>query len=271
LKQKPITTISILGAGWLGFALAESLVEKGYNIKASSTTKAKLQSIAAIGAEAHFLKLCPGIEAHNFAEFINSQLLVICIPPREAINGTGFHLQQIQKLINAIPDKQKLNIIYTSSTSVYQPQAAIVTEESPIQIDSTLIKAENALRKIFSKTTVLRLGGLMGPNRFPAKYYSQKPVPQPHEGVNYLHQADAIAAIEHIIRNNLWGQIYNVVAPQHPSRQQVIEHNCTAMQLPLPKWAQHQNNLLSKTISTEKILATGFIYSKPDPNHFFNS
>mgnify|MGYP003615968040 CR=1 FL=1 len=37
--------ISILGCGWLGFPLAQKLIETGYEVKGSTTSESKLEAL----------------------------------------------------------------------------------------------------------------------------------------------------------------------------------------------------------------------------------
>ena len=49
-----MTTISLLGCGYLGFPLAIELIKKGYYVKGSTTTPTKLQQLKKTGASMSF-------------------------------------------------------------------------------------------------------------------------------------------------------------------------------------------------------------------------
>ena len=45
------TTVGIMGCGWLGLPLAQSLIEKGFNVKGTTTSFEKLSVLTNIGIE----------------------------------------------------------------------------------------------------------------------------------------------------------------------------------------------------------------------------
>ncbi|NJN77323.1 MAG: hypothetical protein HC803_02520 [Saprospiraceae bacterium] len=77
--------ISIIGCGWLGLPLGEFLVQKGYEVKGSTTTKDKLETIGNKGIKPFLINLETVINEKTdlaFAnDFFNTDLLYINIPP----------------------------------------------------------------------------------------------------------------------------------------------------------------------------------------------
>ncbi len=49
--------ISILGCGWLGVPLAESLIKKGFSIKGSTTSEEKIEILTKKGIEAFLISI----------------------------------------------------------------------------------------------------------------------------------------------------------------------------------------------------------------------
>jgi nucleoside-diphosphate-sugar epimerase len=272
--------ISIIGCGWLGLPLGEYLAFIGHEVKGSITKISKIISLENAGIEPFLLKLSPEIDCENFDELIDSELVIINIPPRVAKNGPDFHLQQIQNLTEGIKNKNSVNsvprcsrqpkIIFISSTSVYPDNNQIASEITVIDDNSVLIKAENLLKQSFEKVTILRFGGLMGYDRFPGKYYAGKPFDNWESGVNYLHQDDAILAISHIINQNIWNETFNVCSPIHPSRKEIIEKNCADLGLELPIFSEKPSKESFKIISPEKLITeTNYQFKYPNPIDFF--
>jgi nucleoside-diphosphate-sugar epimerase len=272
--------ITIIGCGWLGLPLGEYLAFKGYEIKGSTTRISKIIELKNAGIEPFLLKLSPEIECENFVELIDSEVIIINIPPRVAKNRTDFHLQQIKNLIIGIKNKISVNsvppcdqfpqIIFISSTSVYPDDSQMVTEDSMIDENHVLIKVEDLLKKVFDKLTILRAGGLMGYDRFPAKYYSGKPIENWSTGVNYIHRDDAILLIFNIIENNTWNQTFNAVAPEHPSRKEILIKNCQDLELDLPLFLTPNTPLPFKIISPQKLLkTTDFRFKYNNPLDFY--
>ncbi len=69
------------------------------------------------------------------------------------------------------------------------------------------------------ETCVIRLGGLVGPERHPVYSLSlKKNIPNPDSPVNFIHQRDAVDIIIKLIETWQPNEIYNAVTPFHPSR-----------------------------------------------------
>ena len=51
------TTVGIMGCGWLGLPLAQVLMEKGFNVKGTTTSFEKLSVLTNIGIESYRLRL----------------------------------------------------------------------------------------------------------------------------------------------------------------------------------------------------------------------
>lgn len=266
--------ISIIACGWLGLPLGEFLVRIGNLVRGSTTSEEKIGRLEKAGIVPFLLKLNPEIECENFSELINSEAIIINIPPRVTKNGADFHLSQIKNLIAAIQinflGKNLPKIIYISSTSVYPDNNQIATEITVIYDNSVLIKVENLLKQSFEKVTILRFGGLMGYDRFPAKYYVGKLFDNWASGVNYLHQDDAIQVISHILEQNIWNETFNVCSPNHPPRKEIIEKNCDDLRLELPIFTEKPTDNPSKIIDPSKfIIQTKYQFKFPNPLDFY--
>ena len=205
--------ISILGCGWLGLPLGKYLVENGHSVKGSTTSESKLSLLSEIGIEPFLLNFSPQIEGNNLDNFLNSEILIICIPPRAGKFGEDFHVQQIESLIKYLPSSTIKSIIYTSSTSVYPDLNREMTEDDEVIENHALIKVENLLKSLPQNVTILRCGGLMGGERIPAKYFAGKTINTGKIPVNYVHQEDVVQIITMISEQEFWNETFNVVYP----------------------------------------------------------
>lgn len=268
--------ISILSCGWLGLPLGNFLVEIGHSIKGATTSESKMPLLQKAGIEPFLMKLEPEINCENFDKLIDSELIIINIPPRVAKNGENYHYQQIQNLtkhiLNNFKNTALPKIIFISSTSVYPDQNQIATETSAINDEHVLIKVENLLKESFDNLTILRLGGLMGYDRFPGKYYAGKTLENWASGVNYIHQDDAIKIINQIIEMAIWNETFNVCSPIHPSRREIIKKNAKDLNLELPIFTEKPSLENFKTISPEKLISqTNYNFKYPNPLDFYYS
>ncbi|MDP5122171.1 MAG: SDR family NAD(P)-dependent oxidoreductase, partial [Spirosomaceae bacterium] len=249
-------TISILGCGWLGLPLAKSLVSKGFTVKGSTTSEGKIKELKAAKIQPFLLKLEPKIEGENVDEFFNSELLFINIPPGLRVNSADYYTQQLQSLMKAVNTSTVQKIIFISTTSVYSELNREVTEIDADQ-EHPLYKAEqfitqNAQNK---QVTILRCGGLMGYERIPAKYFAgKKGLTTGDIRVNYVHRDDVIGIVEMIIEKEIYGETFNVVAPEHPTRKEVYEKACLEHNYEIPEFVTPKEPHDFKVISPKKLL-----------------
>ena len=258
--------ISILGCGWLGLPLGKYLVENGHSVKGSTTSESKITLLSAAGIESFLLKFSPQIEDINIVNFLTSEVLIICIPPRAGKFGEDFHVQQIQSLMEYLPSSTIKSIVYTSSTSVYPDLNREITEQDEVIENHTLIKVENLLKSLPQNVTILRCGGLMGGERIPAKYFAGKTINTGQIPVNYVHQADVIQIITMILNAGFWNETFNVVSPIHPIREEIYLKNCEEFGFEKPIFEEPAEEIPFKIISPQKlILKTGyeFLYANP--------
>lgn len=265
-------SVSILGCGWLGLPLANKLVSKNYLVKGSTTSEEKLKGLEALKIVPFKIKLNPGFEGD--ISFFDSELLFINIPPKTRSMGEIFHLEQIKTLNDLIESNRFIKkIIFISSTSVYPSTGQMLKEREALPLHF-LVKAEKLLSEVCLslgiKFTVLRFGGLMGYDRIPCRYFGGgKGLIDGNSLVNYIHRDDAIGVISTILNQNLWGEIFNVVSPSHPSRKQIVECCCNPYGYATPTFSELHNTMEYKTISVEKLLeVSNYVFKFPDPLKF---
>ena len=69
------------------------------------------------------------------------------------------------------------------------------------------------------QSTVVRLGGLIGPGRAPGRFLAgRRDLTQGDAPVNLLHLTDAVGVLRTIINQEVWGHTLNVCALTHPLR-----------------------------------------------------
>jgi nucleoside-diphosphate-sugar epimerase len=262
--------ISILGCGWLGLPLGKFLVEKGHVVKGSTTSEEKINLLESVGINPFLIKFSPQIESDkSIFQFFDSEILIICIPPRAGKFGEDFHIQQTQSLIENLGDSPIKSIIYTSSTSVYPEFNKEMTEEDEIIESHALIQVENLLKSLPQNVTILRCGGLMGGERIPAKYFAGKTINTGKIPVNYVHQDDVIQIITMILEKDFWNETFNVVAPKHPVREEVYLKNCEDLGFEKPIFEKSIEPIPYKIISPQKlILRTGYAFKFSNPLDF---
>lgn len=263
-------TVSILGCGWLGLPLAEKLIADGYELKGSTSSQPKLDILADKSIQPYLINL-PQNKPKK--DFFDSDFLIINIPPGTRKLGLNHHLECIQSILADLPAHQK--IIYVSATSVYPDKNGKITESTAVNSSSDRAKAlwqvENLLKmKVGKNLSIIRLGGLLGYDRIPGKYFEGKIVEQHQQKVNYIHRDDAVGIIIKIINIGAFGEIFNGVAPQHPTKKEVYLKNADQFKFERPEFPDVNQMLVDRFIDSSKIelnLDYSFIY--PDPIDFF--
>ena len=271
--------ISILGCGWLGLPLAKSLIEKGFSVNGSTTSVEKIAVLEKAGIHPFLVSLSAvevleetKISIENFLQ--NSDVLIIDIPPKLRGNSsdtsTALSMTFVAKIQNIIPFIEKSSVekvIFVSSTSVYSDDNSIITEAMIPNPDTEsgrqLLEAEQLLQsnKNF-QTTILRFGGLIGDDRHPIKFLAgRKDIENPEGPINLIHQIDCIGIIEEIIKKGLrqaqsdnWdsNEVFNAVAPFHPTRKEYYTQKAIELNLPLPEFDESKTSI-GKTILSNKV------------------
>lgn len=243
--------ISVIGCGWLGFPLAKNFVDKGYKVKGSSTSEGKLKAIIDANIEAFKIQLNEDRIIGDYNDFLKgSDTVIINIPPGLRKNPNKNHVAEIQHLINAIESKNIKNIIYISSTSVFEDEIdfPIINADSVPNATSNSSKQLIAIEDILKKntnfnTTIIRFGGLFDAQRHPAIYLAGKTnVSNPNAPVNLIHREDCINIITLILKNNIWNEIFNAAYPNHPTKKDYYTTYCKEHQLDLPKFNDSEKN-----------------------------
>ena len=265
-----IKKVSIIGCGWMGLPLAEALVENGYAVKGSTTHQAKVEAIQKAGIQPFVLNLNPNLEGENQDEFFNADVLIINIPPKIAMNGLDFHEKQISSLLPFIEKSSIQKVIFTSSTSVYPALNRVVVEEDANETaHPVLMKAEVVLKNSTQELVILRLAGLMGYDRMPAKYFAgKKGLTIGEIPVNYVHQDDVVAIILKAIQQNLGAGIYNVVAPEHPIRKAIYFKNCVDFKLERPEFVAAEPQSFKVVNGNKLMQVLDYQYVYPNPLDF---
>jgi nucleoside-diphosphate-sugar epimerase len=265
-------TISILGCGWLGLPLAESFTATGFTVKGSTTSAEKINDLKIAGIQPFLLKLEPELEGENVDDFFDTDLLFINIPPGLRVNSPDYYMSQLASLMKAVSVSTAQRIIFISTTSVYSELNREVTEADADE-EHPLFKAEKFILENTKdkQVTILRCGGLMGYERIPAKYFAgKKGLTTGDIRVNYVHRNDVIGIVKMIVENDIWGETFNVVSPEHPTRKEVYEKACREHNYEMPEFVTPKEPHDFKIISPQKLLDfTDYEFKYANPLDFY--
>jgi nucleoside-diphosphate-sugar epimerase len=268
-----IKDISILGCGWLGLPLGHALVEEGYVVRGSTTSKDKGPVIKSNGIEPYLLKVGEEIKGEHLDLFFQSDLIIINIPPggRRDSNVVRSYPHKISLILDRVNSSTIKHILFVSSTGVYGDMEGIATESSPTAPNSlsgqAVLQAEQILvDSTFSKLTILRMAGLVGGERKAGRFLAgKKNLPNGSAPVNVVHLADCIGVIKAIIRQGAWGEVFNVSADEHPQKSIFYTEQAKKLGLEPPTFIDklgHHAKMVSNT-KLKKYLDYQFVYSNP--------
>jgi nucleoside-diphosphate-sugar epimerase len=216
-------TVSILGCGWFGLALAKALLLQDITVKGSTTSESKLAVLADAGIVPYLIRFDKNNESFD-PQFFNCDLLVVSIPPQIKSAETADFLNKINSIISSISQTAVTQVIYISTTGVYSDRGLRVDEKTDAAPDTESGKLLLMAEKLFQdqstfKTTIIRFGGLVGPDRHPGRFFAgKKGIANGKAPVNLIHQVDAVGIAMAIINGKYFGGVFNACSPNHPSR-----------------------------------------------------
>jgi nucleoside-diphosphate-sugar epimerase len=214
-----------MGCGWLGRPLANSFISDGCRVHGSTTSEEKLILLKKEGILPFLISFHENRIVGDISNFLKDiDLLVVNIPPKLRSDNKENYVKKIELLHREIKNNTVQKIIFVSSTSVYGAAEGEVTEETIPQPATEsgiqLLAAENVFSKDKNlQTTIIRFGGLIGPNRHPVTMLSgRKNLSNGNAAVNLIHLNDCIGIIKAIFENSWWNEIINGVHPYHPTK-----------------------------------------------------
>ncbi|MDA9906651.1 NAD(P)-binding domain-containing protein [Cyclobacteriaceae bacterium] len=223
--------ISILGCGWLGLPLARQLVQQGHQIKGSTTSQEKIEVLKSIGIIPYLIKLTE--EEPQWVDFLKTDVLVIAIPLKE--------IKPFEYLIKNLPSTVK--VIYTSSTAVYLPSTEPINEKGALDTQHHLLAIEQVIRNSENPSTIIRLAGLFDQRRHPGRWFANKVLNNPNGPVNLIHLDDCLGIINKIITHQVWNEIFNACANEHPSRKDFYSRASRALGSPPPQINEQKTSI----------------------------
>ena len=262
--------IAILGCGWLGFPLARRLKNEGYQIRGSVTNEERMNELRQAGIQAFKILLERDRLVQDNTGFFDCDVLVVAFPPRRISGIEEIYPQQLQQLTDELNTHTDIKVLFVSSTSVYQEQGQTALERDRLHPDKSSGKAvaaaEHVLIQKFGRAiTIVRFGGLIGADRNPARFLlHKKGTVAGNKPVNVIHRDDCLEIISRIIRQKVWGEIFNACCPEHPSRKEFYRKAAVVSKMPSPVFSSEIEPF--KIIDSSRLihqLDYQFIYPSP--------
>ena len=219
-----MTKVSILGCGWVGKALVNTLDANKYET----------------------LCLSRDIEKNSAQGLYDCDVLLIAIPPREN------YLEVLSKTLGKIDASTQ--VILLSSISFYDGKPLV-------------IEGEGLVQHMHEGAVLLRLGGLMGYDRIAGKYTAGK-VLTSDARTNYVHRDDVVGIIESIMVQDVWDEIFDVVAPLQCSKKEIFAQNAASFGFEKTEFLSDDETgkVLSPTKLSERL---GYTFLKKEVKAFW--
>lgn len=265
--------VAIVGLGWLGMPLALSLMAQGWEVKGSKTSQDGVEAVRMCGVSCCKLQLEPELTCDNDAldELLDVDALVITLPARRTGTGDNFYLRAVQELVDSALARHVPRILLTSSTSVYGEVDGSVKESTPLNPSTASGKALQELERWLhnlpgTSVDILRLAGLVGPQRHPGRFLAGKTVSGGNNVVNLVHLEDVVAAISLLLQAPKGGHIYNLCAPSHPTKREYYPMMAEKLGVAGPVFTDEPGQPGGKKVDGNRICnELGFEYLWPDP------
>jgi len=248
--------LGIIGCGWLGSHIAEKLSGQ-YEIFATTTSESKIENLTSKGYHTTLVDFPDEHLSETMTEWeIAPQLdAVIITVPFSGIRGAQVSMKERQENVLAFLGDYKGQVFLMSSTGVYPETEKEFTEDDQSADD---VPSESFIKSKFPQVNILRLAGLMGDQRLLKNYN----ISNLDLLVNHIHYADICSVVEKMLNNQSQSKVYNVVAPVHPNKEEIIN-----AQKDLPYSGDRATK--GRTISPAKLIAElDFEFEYPDPRYF---
>jgi len=213
--------IVIVGCGWLGQQIAPILAEAGYAVFGSRRSAAAAATLTKplTGVVLDLAADAP-IDAATLA-LLQDAWIICAVPPGRATDNQ--YLSSLQRLATLTTQAEIRGGIHISSTGIYQGLTGVVNEQSSLVLSeprvARLAAGEACLQQQGNWLT-LRLAGLMGQGRHPARYTQGKVLAGADVPINMVHATDVAHAVLALLQSWPLPQCcYNLSSPQQVLKQ----------------------------------------------------
>lgn len=264
MNSKKNSPVLIIGCGWLGKKLGTYLISKKLTVYGTTRSSSNFSELDALGIKPVKLEL-PSKTLSDI-RLPDVKTVIISVSPGRGDDRKEYPTV-IGQLSQVLAERNVQTIMY-SSTSVYKDAKNEVNEadaDPDEHSDNSIIAAEGTLLKHSPDAVILRLSGLYGEDRHPAKYMAgRKNIADGDSPVNLVHSDDVIQVTAKVMGKKIKGEIFNVSSEEHPSRSEIYPAIAERLELKKPTFEDGGSD--GKIVSSEKLrkqLKIKFLHPKP--------
>ncbi len=252
---------AIVGAGWLGRALAQALIDDGQTAITTCRAPEKKERLLSEGLDVVTYQLGDDLQNEMLKPVLQANVLILNIAPGKMKQDIEYFIQCMKDLIDgfmgsSIKPSNQSYIVFISSISVYGERARVVTEDSVVEPKTASAKAHVEIERYLHQqyataATVLRLAGLVGADRHPVRQLVKKsPLASANKHVNLVDRVDVIDAIKAIYHQEVWGHLLHLCSHDHPTRADYYTWAAEKLGLPIPEFTDEKAGDAGKVIDS---------------------
>ncbi|MFV8430906.1 NAD(P)H-binding protein [Vibrio owensii] len=259
----------IVGAGWLGTPLAQTLIDQGHQVTVTRRSQTRLDEFPLTSVQPALLDLNEPHSQQQLIELIEQhqiERIVGAFPPGFRKGNGQEYAQQWQRLVSAAKQSSVNKLLMVSSTTVYPNLAVDMKEE-----DATLalaqmsehfsdnarimLQAEQYVIDSGIDYAVVRCSGLIGSDRHPSRFAMRLKQVSRKAPANMVHQNDAVAATAFAL-NQIDNEVVNATTPNTVSKAEFYQAAITQsdLDIALPPVTETAD----KRILADKLVALGY-------------
>ncbi|EDP60322.1 NAD(P)H-binding protein [Vibrio sp. AND4] len=264
-----MANVLIIGAGWLGMPLAETLSEQGHHVTATCRSESRLHELCALNIPFSQLDLASPNCCQQLSVLLkqnNIECIIGAFPPGFRQGNGQEYAQQWQRLTEAAKASSVEKILMVSSTTVYPNLAVDMKEEdATLALAQTkehfsdnariMLQAEQYVIDSGIDYAIVRCSGLIGEDRHPSRFAVRLKQVSRNAPANMVHQKDAVAATAFAL-NQISDEVVNVTTPNTVSKAEFYQAAITLsnLDIPLPTITETGD----KRILADKLIALGY-------------
>ncbi|MEO0815217.1 MAG: NAD(P)H-binding protein, partial [Myxococcota bacterium] len=232
--QRPMARVLIVGAGYLARFLIPILRARGDSVVATTRSEKRHALLESLGAEASHLDLDKP-DASPLLSPTYDAVVYSAAPGRGGNRELVFRDAPVS-VLERVQGPRLKRFVFTSSIGVYsRTDGSWVDEDSSPRTEgrkAELLEGEVNLLTVPAPVTVLRLGGLYGPDRSPIDWMSDPTRREriargnPDGYLNWLRIEDAALAVHRVLTADDASPLYNVVDDEPVIRQRFYDQAC---------------------------------------------
>ncbi len=276
--------VLILGCGYVGRPLAESLTKQEHEVVAATRSTDIHEELKQAGIE-------PAV-----ADVTKPETLTALKGPFDWVINTvssskggadtykEVYLEGTRNILSWLKESPPTKYVWTSSTSVYaQTDGSLIKEhtetEPATETSKILVETENLLLKAAKDDSfpaiILRVAGIYGPERghLFLQYLKDeaKMSGRPDRLLNMIHVDDVVGVIEAVLKGAKGGEIFNTVDEEPVSQTRFFRYLSETLGKPMPPAAdpaeetKRKRALTHKKVSNRKLLMElGYQFKYPN-------